>query len=110
MPSVKFHGISVGKTNNPYHIRQLKDAVQTIRSTKTIFRLGCKDLDTQDIPGTYSIRERKQFIANIVHILISMSRTLVNKPGVQHRLLLNFYHVMTPVIVILLRDVYIMTA
>ena len=64
MPSVKFHGISVGKNKNPYHIRQFEDAFQTICSAKTILLIGCKDLDTQDIPGTYSVRERKQFIAN----------------------------------------------
>ena len=109
MPSVTFHGISVGKTNDPHHIRQFEDVVQTIHSANTIFLIVCKDLDTQDIPGTYSVREREQFIANIVYILISMSRTLANKPDVQHRLLLTFYHVITPVIVILLRDVYIIT-
>ena len=30
------------------------------------------------------MQEREQFIANFADKLISMSRTLVNKPGVQH--------------------------
>ena len=55
---------TVGTNNNPYHIRQFEDAIQTIRSAKTILLIGCKDLDTQDILGTYSVHEREQFIAN----------------------------------------------
>ena len=83
-PRVKFLGISGGRMNKPGHIRQFEDAVQIIRPDKIIIQIGGNVLDCKDIPGPDRVQEREQFIANFADKLISTSRTLVNKPGVQH--------------------------
>ena len=73
--------------NKPGHISQFEDAVQIIRPDNIIIQIGGNDLDSKDIPGPDRVQEHEQFmafIANFADKLISMSRTLVNKPGVKH--------------------------